>query len=451
MSIFKKALDYLTGKKELLSVLEQQSTVIKLLKESVEAKQEIVKEEKPCKNKIIYNVNTGNVNVITCEGSNYSGYGISPETVELLKDAEDAIIIQLLSPKKEEVVINEDNIEKKEKELVSHFLDIFDGVDDFEVVGDSVYFKDIKSVEIPSVIVAAFLEILERNKYSTGNLEINEEYQSLKAFTFWLLLNPIESAREDALDFVRKNNIPITSNGMLVTFRKVVSKGKENKDLVKFISESYFKVKKWKKSPTNFKIVTISDSNNFELKPFEFNVTDTEYICLGDLNFLYKNLPTLEENIFTDNHTRTKSIKIGEVYKEDENKVDLDNKKDCSNGLHSGSLSFGSFNSFGDTGVVCLVNPMKIRSVPVSDCSKMRSSELFPVAIIDFEEYKKFVETSEINELSETYYNESLEFLENALKNKDFGSLTCQEELPQVSLKGIVDIAKILKSRVISI
>lgn len=454
MNIFQKALETLTGKRELLATLEQQSTVIKLLKESVEAKQEIVKEEKPCRNKIIYNVNTGNVNVITCDGSNYQGYGVSPETVELLKDAEDAIIIQLLSPKKEEVVVNETEgkIEKEEKELVSHFLDIFDGVDDFEVIDDSVYFKGIKSVEIPSVIVAAFIEILEKNQSVYGSItaELTDEYQSLKAFTFWLLLNPIESARKDALDFVRKNNIPITSNGMLVTFRKVVSKGKENKDLVKFISESYFKVKKWKKSPVNFKIVT-TGANDFYLKPFEFNVTDTEYICLGDLNFLYKNLSQLEENIFTDNHTRTKSIKIGEVYKEDENKVDLDNRKNCSNGLHSGSLSFGSFNSFGDTGVVCLVNPMKIRSVPVSDCSKMRSSELFPVAIIDFEDYKEFVETSEINELSETYYNESLEFLEDALKNKDFGSLTCQEELPQVSLKEIVDIAKILKSRVISI
>ena len=208
---------------------------------------------------------------------------------------------------------------------MSNFLDIFNDVDDFEVVGNSVYFKGIRSVEIPSLIVARFIEILENNKTSSfddyannASLLLDEEYQSLKAFTYWLLLNPIESTRKDTLDFIRKNQLPITSNGMLVTFRKVVSKGKTNKELVKFISESYFKVKKWKKSTSKYKIVTIPNSNIFELKSFEFNVENTDYICLGDLNYLYNNLPKFEENIFTDSHTKSKIIKIGEVYKEAE-------------------------------------------------------------------------------------------------------------------------------------
>lgn len=470
MSIFKKALEFLRDKKEEkikeleTKLLSAQTDIFKLGVKNADlelslksAESQSKSQNAECKNKLIYNANNQYVVVIDCNSDSFEGY-ITPDKVEQLKSADTQTIINLLTPPKVEEKGSDFDVDKEEKEIVSNFLDIFNDVDDFEVVGNSVYFKGIRSVEIPSLIVARFIEILENNKTSSfddyannASLLLDEEYQSLKAFTYWLLLNPIESARKDALDFIRKNQLPITSNGMLVTFRKVVSKGKSNKELVKFISESYFKVKKWKKSTSKFKVITVPNSNVFELKPFEFNVENTDYICLGDLNYLYNNLPKFKENIFTDSHTKSKIIKIGEVYKEDEDKVDLDNTKDCSSGLHSGSLSFGSFNAFGDTGVICLVNPMKIRSVPVSDCSKMRSSELFPVAIVDFDDYKEFVETQEIAELSEVYYNESIEFLQETLKNKQFGNLTCQEKLPEVSLKDVESISNMLKNRIVTI
>lgn len=93
---------------------------------------------------------------------------------------------------------------------------------------------------------------------------------------------------------------------------------------------------------------------------------------------------------------------------------------------------------------------MKIRSVPVSDCSKMRSSELFPVAIIDFNDYKEFVETQEIAELSEVYYNESIEFLQEALKNKQFDKLTCQDNLFEMNPREILNVTEILKNRIVT-
>ena len=43
------------------------------------------------------------------------------------------------------------------------------------------------------------------------------------------------------------------------------------------------------------------------------------------------------------------------------------------------------FDSFGDTGVIALVNPMFVRSVPVSDANKMRVSEMFLTKIADKE------------------------------------------------------------------
>ena len=59
--------------------------------------------------------------------------------------------------------------------------------------------------------------------------------------------------------------------------------------------------------------------------------------------------------------------------------------------------------------------------------------------------------TNEILELSEIYYNESLETLKDTLKNKSFGKLTCQGELPQISLKEIQNITELLKNRVVNI
>lgn len=465
MSIFSKAIEYLTGKKELQEQINQLKKEAITNQQLIQAVQSIETQKKPCYNKVIYNVNTQSVTVVDCEGNSYSGITTS-DVVEKLKTATTEEIIALLTPPKEEKT-EENNIEQEEKEIVSNFLDIFENADDFEVVGNSVFFKSIRSVEIPSLIVARFVELIEQISYFRG-IEVDEhsdfnqddkdkltslesEYQSLKAFTFWLLLNPIESARKDALDFIRKNQLPITSNGMLVTFRKVVSKGKTNKELVKFISESYFKVKKNKKSPKNYTVASRLGNYRLLLNN-EVPKDDNPYwVNNGNLYELYHNLSQFEENIFTDSHTKSKTIKIGEVYKEDENKIDLDNTKDCSSGLHSGSLSFGSFNSFGDTGVICLVNPMKIRSVPVSDCSKMRSSELFPVAIVDFDDYKEFVETQEITELSEVYYNESIEFLQETLKNKQFDKFTCQDNLFEMNPKEILNVTEILKNRVVTI
>jgi len=436
MSIFSKALETLG--------LRIQNGDVPAKTQLVEVK---LQTEDCINNKLIYNVNNKSVIVITCNGDKFEGNNVEKEQLEQLRTANISEIINILTPKQEVNLT-----EKEEKEIVSNFLEVFKDSEDFDVVGKELYFKGIKTIPIPTLITARFVELVE----SLNNLKVpyiteveerlKEEYNSLKMFTYWLLLNPIESARKDALKFIEKNNLPITDNGMLVTFRKVVSTGQKDKELVEFISNSYFKIKGQKKSPLNYNVYKNSEANlvlhNINNKNIDF------VIDYGNLSDLYKNLPNMVENTFTDNHTKTKLIKIGEVYKEDEDKINLDNNVACGSGIHSGSVQF-SYDSFGDTGVVCLVNPMKIRSVPVADCSKMRSSELFPVAIVDFDNYKEFTETNEIKELSEIYYNESLKTLRDTLKSKSFDKLTCQEELPQISLKEIQNITELLKSRVV--
>ena len=67
---------------------------------------------------------------------------------------------------------------------------------------DGYIMKGVNLV-IPPVVLASFIEILEkRNHGSNGNLD--DEYQALKMFWLKLALNGMEQSRNDLLNFVKK-------------------------------------------------------------------------------------------------------------------------------------------------------------------------------------------------------------------------------------------------------
>jgi hypothetical protein len=227
-------------------------------------------------------------------------------------------------------------------------------------------------------------------------------------------------------------------------YRRVVNRGAKDKSLVNFISNNYYKVKKWKKSPASYRVVKTGASS------YQLEKTPTPKVggeLVGNLETLYLNLPNMTENIYTDAHTMSKEIKIGQVYKEDEDKIDLDNTRSCSNGLHVGSHTF-MFSGFGDTGVLALVNPSKVRSVPYYEGNKMRVSEMFIAAVVDIKEYKESITESDIADYSQEYFNHSAEELNDQVNRKEFRSLTCQDNLPAVSMKNIEEIKEILMKKV---
>ena len=409
---------------------------------------DIDKKDEKIVSKILYNVNTKNIDVILSDGNVLSG-AVEKDVYEKIRNCNDeSLILELISPPKIEEKNGSDfdiDIEK----TITPLIKILSNNDNFEIEADKVYLKGIKSIAIPSSIVAEFIRLqenLEAVKADNSNLEkitlYEEEFNALLMFTFWLLLNPIESSRKDCLDFVKKNDIQLTSNGLLICYRKVVSTGNESKELVKFISESYFKVKKWKKSPKQYEVF---DDNGFVIaqgdKKHDYNKHK------GNLAELYENLHSLEENTYTDNHTKTKTIKIGSIYKEDEDRIDLDNTRECSSGLHTGSKQF-MFDSFGDTGVIALVNPMFVRSVPVADAHKMRVSEMFIATIADKEEFDNL---NELIDFSQEYCSSTLEDLHKDLSSKSFEKLTCQDNTPIVSVKEIIDITKVLNERIVKV
>ena len=456
MNIIQKFKEFFTPTKvkELEEKVLQLEQKLPVLQKGVDLIEEIENSKiEKLISKILYNVNTKNIDVILNNGNVLSSI-VEKNVYEKIRNCNDeSLILELISPPKIEEK-NGSDFDIDIERIITPLINILSTNDNFEIEGDKVYLKGIKSIAIPSSIVAEFIRLqenLEAVKTDNTNLEkitlYEEEFNALLMFTFWLLLNPIESSRNDCLDFVKKNDIQLTSNGLLVCYRKIVSKGSKNKELIKFISENYFKKKKQKKSTKNYFIYSrLGDymlcKNNKLPKD-----NNPYWVNEGNLHELYQNLRTLKENTYTDNHTKTKTIKIGSIYKEDEDRIDLDNTISCSSGLHIGSKQF-MFDSFGDTGVIALVNPMFVRSVPVVDAHKMRVSEMFIATIADKEEFDNL---NELIDFSTEYCSSTLEDLQIELSNKVFEKLSCQNNLPITSLKEIIDITKILNERIVKI
>ena len=342
---------------------------------------------------------------------------------------------------------------KFNKELVMKNLDILRGNEDFLIEGDNVYIKGI-NLALPPIVCASFIELVEKLREERRELsewqvsdreeELEEAYEALKMFWSWAALNPIESSRNDLLTFIKKNNITITRNGLLVCYRRAVKVAGKGNALVEFISNQYHKVKKWKKSPKNYWVYEDTQ------KRLYCETTYTTSLLVGNLEELYLDLPNMQESTYTDAHTHKKDIRIGKIYKEDEKKINLDNNVSCGAGIHVGAESFG-FDGFGDVGLIVLVNPMYVRSVPNHECNKMRVSETFIAAEAEVEEYKELIEEGQLVDWSEAYCSQSVEELEEMLKQRSFEKLACQEHVPVLPIVDIEAIKELLKNRIVNV
>lgn len=392
--------------------------------------------------------------VILLDGTTVMRIGVDDKLVqELEKCTTEQQIRNLMNSTEAPGLVVDSRVETQgERQIVSDNFEVLRNHPDFQINGKQVFLKDV-GLELPAVVAGSFIELLERMSSLEVAIEncseqegLKSRYEALKMFWYWTALNPIESARNDLFNFIRKNDINITSTGLLMMYRRVVSvaSSKADKVYIKFITDNYLKLKKWKKSPKKF---TVGQSKDGTYALY-VNKKSKNWRTIGNLAKLYAELRNVQtERTYTDNHTKRKDIKIGAVYKEDEGKIDLDNTKDCSNGLHVGSRSFG-FGGFGDVGVLCLVNPMYVRSVPVSETNKMRVSEMFVVGEMELKEYSENVESQEVLDFSEEYCQTTVTELEKVAKSRDFSKLACQNNDIAVPINNLKEIVKHIQNRV---
>lgn len=98
---------------------------------------------------------------------------------------------------------------------------------------------------------------------------------------------------------------------------------------------------------------------------------------------------TLEDGtkIYTDAHSGTTRIKIGEVVTMPREDCDSDSSNSCSRGLHCGGAGWLKKNYFGSQGMVVLVNPQDVTAVPyIDNYGKLRTCAYLPIAKAEFDE-----------------------------------------------------------------
>ena len=260
-----------------------------------------------------------------------------------------------------DIDVYEEKVKKElEFEKMKTFNDGFSALletGDFELKEESLYLKGINR-SVPQLLVEKFVDIVNTTKYYAGfgaiNLDENDEYQGLKRFFMWCCLNPRAEVADKLYDFLSKNGMKITKQGLFVALRNVVTVHGGN-EFVHFVSNAYNKVKAvWKKSPNDYTIFIqngeyklVHKDNLYENTPMsstecrECDGTglsgDWEVECaecrgdgqveeytydtqidinhgeeVGILTDLYLDLPNRNENRYTDNWSRTFDIRIGQ-------------------------------------------------------------------------------------------------------------------------------------------
>ena len=102
----------------------------------------------------------------------------------------------------------------------------------------------------------------------------------------------------------------------------------------------------------------------------------------------YRNVDTTsEEGVYTDHHSHTFKIKIGEMVTMPREKCDCNSSISCSRGLHIGGKGWLKRNYYGNTGLACLINPADTVAVPkIDNYGKLRTCAYLPIEVIKYNE-----------------------------------------------------------------
>lgn len=340
---------------------------------------------------------------------------------------------------------------------------------------DTYYLKGI-DIPMPELLATTFLDYLE-NDFPIDSL-----------VNFWKLLvtNPDPRVRTDLFEFLQHYNFGITDNGYFIAYKAVQVKDEaKDEDLAAFVSNQYLKIKKMKKNPAHYEIVTYSkvevesvpnpdfdpedDFCDDELEFIEHKKT-INYLKLvkedrrneefgtfvkshGNLNDLFKSIDQIAENnrtVYESKHSgpngRVAQV-LGVPVKMDRQETNIDPKIACSSGLHVGSTKYVEhFANRGDVILMILVNPAHVVAVPEYDTSKIRTCEYFPYAVLDRHSDGKFEVIEEVPYYEEDYMKYEKADLEEKIE-------TIQAEIDNASKpsQSQLDYKKILEERLVTL
>lgn len=326
---------------------------------------------------------------------------------------------------------------------------------DFSVNEECVYMNGIER-SLPPLLIKRFGEII--GKYNCCNgmdaVQNDIEYTSLKKFWLKACLNPNSQSAEDLYTFLSHHNMKIDRHGNFFAYRRVCKVGNMDSNLVDLISSAYNNVKAvWKKKVEDFRIEELDGVYSLH------KCTSTpKGTIVGNLDSLYKDLPNMKENRYTDQHTHTMDYRVGEIASIPRNECDDDNNINCSRGLHSCSKEY-SYNGFGDTPILVIINPCDCVAVPLNEIGKLRVSRFF--FAMTLEEEDKYIlddDDFDVTNLGDVFEEKCLANIEEHVHTSFTEEVARHTfSIPQMSnvdIKNISDMLKdmndVIKNRIIT-
>lgn len=272
-------------------------------------------------------------------------------------------LIKLLNPKQEEQRMFLNNVDKS-------LLIVREGA--------SLYIPTISKISLPKDFAIKILKA-----------EFDHDYDKLTAYSnFWRLLsrNPDNRVKKQLFWFLTKWGMTISKSGLIVAYRNVDIKHEGlqyNHELIKFVTQEYAERKFIKGTSTDVFVARVH--NNFTT----LDVIDDNIPTVGKLSDLYNKIVNnngKSTTVYTDHHSHTFDIKLGQMVTMPREECDNNPEVSCSCGLHVGAKGWLEESYYGTIGMRCLVNPADIVAVPqLDDYGKMRTCAYYPVNIVDFD------------------------------------------------------------------
>lgn len=343
-----------------------------------------------------------------------------------------------------EIIENEDNEDFVKKLMLPNFsekkeeaeskIDMINNYNKSEyltVEDNKVYIKSISNLSLPEDLSLAIW-----NAEQIDDIELLSTY-----LNFWTLasLNPDSEARINLFWFLKKYGMTISRSGLFVTYRNAVLKEEGttiDSEWVKFITDSFTKIKfKQKQSPKKYYIGLNEEGEKICVKS-EDKLTEVK----GILNDLYESLSDTETGpIYTDQHSKSFTIRIGQPVTMKRSKCDPDPTRTCSRGLHVAGKSWLKGGYFGNTGLRCLVNPADVVAVPPLDhYGKMRCCAYYPVAVVEYGEDGQIID-EKIKDGFEDNFIDIISYVGEVNQDDENAYIIDIPEIPELSKNRIMD------------
>jgi hypothetical protein len=236
----------------------------------------------------------------------------------------------------------------------------------------------------------------------------------------------------------------IDRHGNFFAYRRVVSidNYSKNDKLIGLISGAYNNVKAvWKKKPCDFRIE--ENGGEYSLHKVGGVLKGT---LVGNLETLYKDLPNMKENRYTDSHTHTMDYRVGEIASIPRDQCDDNNEVNCSMGLHAASKEY-DYCGFGDTPILMIINPMDAVAVPLNEIGKLRVSRwFFAMTLAEEDKYILDDDAFEVTNLGDVFEEKCLANIEKHVRTSFTEEVKRHTfTIPKISNADITSISSMLK------